>query len=88
MRCCLRAPAPTAAQIIDVDEDGFATLLLEDGSTKNDLKIPLDSNPTLCDEIKAKLESEKDSSVTVLSAMGEDLIIAVKEMAATGTSGN
>lgn len=86
--CCSRAPAPTPAQIIDVDEDGFATLLLEDGSTKNDLKIPLDTNPALCDEIKAKLDEGKDSSVTVLSAMGEDLIIAVKEMTASSTGNN
>ena len=67
-------------QIIDCDEDGFATLLLEDGSTKDDLKIPMDTNPALCEEIRGKLaDGNKDVSVTVLSAMGEDLIIAVKD---------
>lgn len=87
MRSPCAARAVPRAQIIDIDEDGFATLLLEDGSTKGDLKLPLDSNDALCTDIKAKLEEGKDASVTVLSAMGEDLIIAVKEMTATGTSG-
>jgi hypothetical protein len=82
-RAALSRPRPSrsAAQIIDVDEDGFATLLLEDGTTKDDLKLPLDSNDALCEEIKEKLAGDKDVSVTVLSAMGEDLIIACKEAA-------
>lgn len=71
----------TDYQIIDCDEDGFASLLLEDGSTKDDLKIPLDSNSQLCDEIKAKLEGDKDVIVSVLSSMGEELIVAVKDAA-------
>ncbi|KAJ1628118.1 putative eukaryotic initiation factor 5A [Pavlovales sp. CCMP2436] len=79
----LAAPIVTRVeyQIIDTDEDGFASLLLEDGSQKDDLKLPLNTNDALCDEIKAKLEGEKDVFVTVLSAMGEDLIVAVKEAA-------
>lgn len=75
------APAPAArAQIIDCDEDGFASLLCDDGSTKDDLKLPLDSNSSLCDDIKAKLEAgAADVIVSVLSSMGEELIVAVKD---------
>jgi len=69
----------TDYQIIDCDEDGFCSLLLEDGTTKDDLKLP-EKDTELCDDIRAKLEEEKaDVIVSVLSSMGEELIVAVKD---------
>lgn len=81
----LNVLAVRCAQIIDCDEDGFATLLCDDGSTKDDLKIPQDTNPELCEEIKNKLHGDTDTVISVLSAMGEDLIIAVKDASANAT---
>jgi len=70
----------TEYQIIDCDEDGFASLLCDDGTTKDDLKLPMDSNPSLCEDIKSKLEAAAaDVIVSVLSSMGEELIVAVKD---------
>merc|ERR1712108_13944 len=63
-------------QLIDIMEDGFVSLLLPDGSTKENLRLP---DGELGDKIKADFDAEKDILVSVLSAMGEEMIVASKE---------
>jgi translation initiation factor 5A len=63
-------------QLIDISEDGFASLMNDTGDTREDLKIP-DS------ELGQKIREEfgKDDItviVTVMSAVGEEQIIASK----------
>jgi len=63
-------------QLIDISEDGFASLMNDKGDTREDLKIP-DS------ELGQKIREEfgKDDItviVTVMSAVGEEQIIASK----------
>ena len=62
-------------QLLDISSDGFASLLLSDGATKDDLKVP---EGELGDQIKKDFEDGKDLIVTVLSAMNEEAIVAVK----------
>jgi len=61
-------------QMMSID-DGFASLLDDDGETKDDLKIPED---TVGEEIQKKYDDGESFSVTVLSACGEERIVGTK----------
>jgi len=63
-------------QLLDVQEDGFVHLLLANGETKVDLHLP---EGELGDQIKQQFEEGKDLTVSVLAAMDEEQIVAVKE---------
>jgi len=63
-------------QLLDVSEDGFASLMLPDGSTKEDLKLP---EGELGTQIQEMLDQGKDIIVSVLMAMDEEQIVSAKE---------
>jgi hypothetical protein len=71
-------------QLIDISADGFASLMdVESGEAKDDLKLPPDSALEDADEMakyNALIETfragEKDVNVTVLSAMGTQMILS------------
>ncbi|KAG2322680.1 hypothetical protein Bca52824_015893 [Brassica carinata] len=74
-------------QLIDISEDGFlcshffitlAFLLTDNGSTKDDLKLPTDE--ALLTQLKSGFEEGKDIVVSVMSAMGEEQMCALKEV--------
>ncbi|GJN10540.1 hypothetical protein PR202_ga28640 [Eleusine coracana subsp. coracana] len=65
-------------QLIDVSEDGFVSLLTESGGTKDDLRLPADD--ALSAQIKNGFDEGKDMILTVMSAMGEEQICAVKDI--------
>ena len=54
--------------------------MADDGSTKDDLKLPAGSDESnrLAEEIQKEFEAEKDIVLTVLSAMGEEMVHAFK----------
>ncbi|KAL2159827.1 hypothetical protein VTH06DRAFT_1960 [Thermothelomyces fergusii] len=62
-------------QLLDID-DGFLSLMLPDGSTKDDVKLP---EGEVGQRIQEGWDSGKDLIVTVLTAMGEQAAIDVKE---------
>lgn len=64
--------------IVDISEDGFCSLLDEDGNVREDIKLP-DIPETFGREIKAAFDSGKPIMVTVLKAMGHEQIISMKE---------
>ncbi|KAJ4815295.1 Eukaryotic translation initiation factor 5A [Rhynchospora pubera] len=68
----------TEFQLIDISEDGFVSLLTENGGTKDDLRLPTDD--TLLTQIKDGFDAGKDLVVTVMSAMGEEQICALKDI--------
>ncbi|KAJ8479298.1 hypothetical protein OPV22_023025 [Ensete ventricosum] len=68
----------TDYQLIDISEDGFVSLLTENGNTKDDLKLPTDEN--LVAQLKDGFAEGKDLVVTVMSAMGEEQICALKDI--------
>jgi len=64
-------------QLLDISDDGFLSLMGEDGDTKDDVKVP-------DGEVGEKIEKlfrteEKDTNVIVLTAMGEECAIDCKE---------
>jgi len=65
----------TEYQLVNID-DGFLNLMTQDGAAKDDVKVP-DSD--LGKQIQADFDEGKDLLVTVLTAMGEEQAIAVKE---------
>ncbi|KAJ8760887.1 hypothetical protein K2173_021925 [Erythroxylum novogranatense] len=68
----------TDYQLIDISEDGFVSLLTENGNTKDDLRLPTDEN--LLTQIKDGFAEGKDLVVTVMSSMGEEQICALKDI--------
>jgi len=73
-------------QAMDVDEDGFITVLTGDGDTRSDLKLPSEMQPEppgateLSNKIREMLAAEKDFYVIVQSAIGHEQIMDVKVM--------
>lgn len=57
-------------QLIDIDDEDFMTLLLDNGDTKEDLKVP---DNELGVTIRKEFESDKTLYVTTISAMGKEL---------------
>jgi translation initiation factor 5A len=65
-------------QLIDISEDGFLSLLQENGTTKDDLKLPAEE--PLLSQVQTGFEEGKDLILSVMCAMGEEQICAVKEV--------
>ncbi|CAJ2639317.1 unnamed protein product [Trifolium pratense] len=84
----------TDYQLIDISEDGFVSLLTDNGNTKDDLKLPTDDSllTQVCRnllfyllgsrpaKIKDGFAEGKDLVVSVMSAMGEEQINALKDV--------
>uniref|UniRef100_A0A1E1X1A0 Eukaryotic translation initiation factor 5A n=1 Tax=Amblyomma aureolatum TaxID=187763 RepID=A0A1E1X1A0_9ACAR len=74
----------TEFQLIGVDDDGFVSLLNTDGTCKDDLQLPRDSDGSFDDvakQIQALVAAGKEVLVTVLSAVGQEKIVQCKELA-------
>lgn len=67
-------PFWVAAQV-NVD-DGFLNLMTQDGTPKDDVKVP---EGDLGKQISEEFETGKDLLVTIVSAMGEEQAISFKE---------
>lgn len=69
-------------QLLDVTDDGFLSLMSDDGSTKDDVKIP---DGEVGDKIKKLFTDEgKDTNVIILTAMGEEAAVDAKEAPRSG----
>jgi len=62
-------------QLLDVSDDGYLSLMDDGGNTRDDLKVP---EGDIGEEIKSSMEDGKDILCTVLSACGEEAVIATK----------
>ncbi|KAG0228948.1 Eukaryotic translation initiation factor 5A [Actinomortierella wolfii] len=61
--------------LLNID-DGFLSLMLPDGSTKEDVKLP---EGELGDKIQEDFDEGKELLVTILAAMGEEAAVSYKE---------
>eukprot|EP00048_Salpingoeca_helianthica_P014339 m.221205 g.221205 ORF g.221205 m.221205 type:complete len:160 (+) comp15739_c0_seq1:78-557(+) len=69
----------TELQLVDISDDGFLTLMSEDGAdTRSDLRVP---EGELGEDIRTRFAADEAITVTVLSACDEEQVIAVKNMA-------
>ena len=72
----------TEYSLINIDEDGFATLLNDLGETKEDLRLPEgeDYHKEVGDTARKIFEDgTKECIVTVINAIGQEKIIAARE---------
>jgi len=65
----------TEYQLVNID-DGFLNLMTQDGTPKDDVKVPEGDIGT---QIATGFEEGKDLLVTIVSAMGEEQAISFKE---------
>ncbi|KIH88948.1 translation initiation factor 5A [Sporothrix brasiliensis 5110] len=66
-------------QLLDISDDGFLSLMNDDGDTKDDVKLP---DGEVGEKITKLFKTEeKDTNVTILTAMGEEAAIDAKEAA-------
>ncbi|KXJ92345.1 eukaryotic translation initiation factor eif-5a [Microdochium bolleyi] len=64
-------------QLLDISDDGFLSLMNDDGDTKDDVKMP---DGEIGDKIKRLFkEEEKDTNVIILTSMGEETAVEAKE---------
>lgn len=64
-------------QLLDIDEDGFMTLLDEDsGDPREDLKL---RDKKLDRELESEFRKDKDLLVTIISSMNENAVVDYKE---------
>jgi len=61
--------------LIDVDTDGYVSLMDDSSDTRSDIKLP---EGELGQEIRAKFEGGEGIKVTVLQALGEEAIMSYK----------
>ncbi|KAL2111943.1 hypothetical protein VUR80DRAFT_8957 [Thermomyces stellatus] len=64
-------------QLLDISDDGFLSLMNDDGDTKDDVKMPEGEVGEKINRL-FKVE-EKDTNVVILSAMGEEAAVEAKE---------
>ncbi|GAA6060807.1 hypothetical protein JCM10212_000580 [Sporobolomyces blumeae] len=65
----------TEYQLVNVD-DGFLNLMTNDGTSKDDVKVP---EGEIGQQIEEAFEDGKDCIVTILTSMGEEAAVAWKE---------
>jgi len=63
-------------QLVDVSADNFLSLMMESGDIREDIKMP---EGDLGEDIRAKFEAGDDLLLTVLKAMGEEMVVATKQ---------
>jgi len=73
----------TEYQLLNVEEEGNVSVLLENGDTKDDLNLPSETadDTKLVEDLKAAFDDGKNVLVTVLMSMGKEKIVAYKETA-------
>ncbi|KAH6607867.1 hypothetical protein Trco_004180, partial [Trichoderma cornu-damae] len=64
-------------QLLDISDDGFLSLMDDDGDTKDDVRMP---DGEVGEKINKLFKiDEKDTNVVVLTSMGEEAAIEAKE---------
>lgn len=66
--------------LIDINDEGFVSLMEENGSTRDDLRLPTgtDEADKLAVQLKADFSDGKEIVVSVLKAMGDEMINSMK----------
>ena len=64
-------------QLADIDDEGYVSLMKDDGSTKDDLKLPEND---VGEGIRKDFAADKQLLIPVVRAMGDEQIMGHKEM--------
>jgi len=63
-------------QLIDIDDEGFMSLMTDDGTTKEDLKVP---EGDVGDQIREAHAAGKELTISTIIAMGKEEAQTFKE---------
>eukprot|EP00121_Abeoforma_whisleri_P010139 Awhi_evm1s9343 len=63
-------------QVLDIDDDGFLSLMNDDGDQKDDLKLGDDK---VAADVQERFANDEELIVTILSAVNEERIVSVKQ---------
>ncbi|TDZ16628.1 Eukaryotic translation initiation factor 5A [Colletotrichum sidae] len=64
-------------QLLDISDDGYLSLMNDDGDTKDDVRVP---DGEVGEKINRLFKvEEKDTNVVILTAMGEEAAVEAKE---------
>lgn len=67
-------------QCLDVNDEGFLTLMDDEGETREDLKMPFEEvSPDAFKKVSKAMKEKESIQVIVMSAMGQEAIIEAKE---------
>ena len=69
----------TEYNLMDINNDGYLSLMEENGKVKEDLKLPYEIDPELSEKIKAMFDEGKNLVVGTIGALGMEMVNAVKE---------
>lgn len=72
----------TEYTLMDINDEGYLSLMEENGKMKEDLKLPYEIDPELSDKIKAMFDEGKNLIIGTIGALGMEMVNAVKEEAA------
>lgn len=72
--------ARTDYNLLNISEDGFLDLMMENGETREDLTLPdqTDEDKKIAEQIRTDFAAGKELVLSVLKAMDDEKIIAVK----------
>ena len=65
--------------LMDITEEGYLSLMDENGNVKEDLKLPIEMEPELCEKIQKMFNEGKQVLVGTIGALGFEMVNAVKE---------
>jgi len=66
--------------LLDIAADGFVSLMNDDGSTKEDLKLSLEEDfLEMTDKLKAAFAEGRDLLVTVIAAMSLEKLVSFRD---------
>jgi translation initiation factor 5A len=64
-------------QLLDVDDEGFVSLMDDQGDTRDDLST---NDQDILKQLKDKVDAGEDALVCVLKAIGKEMIMSIKNM--------
>jgi len=71
-------------QLLDISEDGFLSLMDDDGVIKEDVKMPEQSTELYDKLIKMSRDDGRETNVIIQTAMGEEAVVECKEAPSRG----
>jgi translation initiation factor 5A len=75
---------PLTIQVTNIDNEGYASLLASDGTTRDDLQLTKDdTGAQIKKDFEKAIAEGKDFMVTVLGALGKEQIMSGKDAANT-----
>jgi len=64
--------------LVDITDEGFLSLMAENGDTKEDIRLPADAE--LAKQIREGFDNGANMVLCILTAMGQEAVVSAKEV--------